>query len=82
MRERWHGTPNGYGYHKCRCSACREAHRLYRAQWRAENPEKAAAEIHRSTRKRSIRRDRRPHSADWMEARMAYVRLLRAEGVI
>lgn len=31
--ERWHGTPNGYGYHKCRCDRCREAARVYRKRY-------------------------------------------------
>lgn len=29
MNERWHGTLNGYRYHKCRCEACGEARREY-----------------------------------------------------
>jgi hypothetical protein len=24
-----HGTPNGYGWHRCRCEACTEAHTVY-----------------------------------------------------
>ncbi len=35
MNERWHGTENGYACHGCSCPACREAHRLYMAGWRA-----------------------------------------------
>lgn len=27
--EKWHGTMNGYGYHKCRCMRCRKAVRNY-----------------------------------------------------
>jgi len=27
--EPWHGTMNGYGYHKCRCVRCRKANRQY-----------------------------------------------------
>lgn len=27
--ETWHGTLNGYGYHKCRCERCRKAARQY-----------------------------------------------------
>jgi hypothetical protein len=29
MNEQWHGTLNGYRYHKCRCEACGEARREY-----------------------------------------------------
>lgn len=25
--EEWHGTVNGYGNRRCRCDACRDAHR-------------------------------------------------------
>lgn len=28
-QERWHGTTNGYQYHKCRCERCRKAARQY-----------------------------------------------------
>lgn len=27
--ESWHGTKNGYAYHKCRCDLCKEANRVY-----------------------------------------------------
>lgn len=28
-----HGTPNGYGNHRCRCDRCREAWRDYQRDW-------------------------------------------------
>lgn len=28
-----HGTTNGYGNHCCRCDACREANRVYHAEY-------------------------------------------------
>ena len=27
-KEDWHGTLNGYKYHKCRCKRCRRAHAI------------------------------------------------------
>ena len=29
LDEPWHGTKNGYAYHKCRCDLCKEANRVY-----------------------------------------------------
>jgi hypothetical protein len=36
--ESWHGTRNGYEYHKCRCLDCRAAYALYHRQHRATRP--------------------------------------------
>lgn len=35
-KERWHGTKNGYSYHKCRCTSCTEAHKQYQRQYRKQ----------------------------------------------
>lgn len=32
--ESWHGTDNGYTYHKCRCKLCRVARSEYIGNWR------------------------------------------------
>lgn len=36
MSERWHGTRGGYSNHRCRCTECREAHRVAMAAWKAQ----------------------------------------------
>jgi hypothetical protein len=28
----WHGTANGYSYHKCRCDLCVEANRIHQLE--------------------------------------------------
>jgi hypothetical protein len=39
LGEPWHGSLAGYNRHGCRCDACSEASRVYRAQRKA-TPEK------------------------------------------
>jgi hypothetical protein len=47
-----HGTPKGY--QQCRlgpetaCEACREAHRVYIARWRQQNPERMVKHYQRT----------------------------------
>ena len=35
-KEKWHGTRNGYGYHKCRCEPCVLVNRAQSTKFRAE----------------------------------------------
>lgn len=46
--ERWHGTENGYAYHKCRCEACKEAHRLTARKYdrKEYDPENTPERVH------------------------------------
>jgi hypothetical protein len=34
MTDTWHGTTNGYTYHRCRCALCTKAAVDYNAAWR------------------------------------------------
>lgn len=42
--ETWHGTKNGYAYHKCRCSLCTEAQRVYQADYKSRKRNEAKLE--------------------------------------
>lgn len=40
-----HGTNNGYGYHKCRCGKCKEAHREHMRKWQQNRKKKDNAQV-------------------------------------
>ena len=59
--EKWHGTVNGYTYHKCRCYSCKESQRIAVNSWRKNNIDKANNISRKSYRKNNpIIKKRKP----------------------
>lgn len=55
----WCGTTGGYRNHRCRCSACREAHRLDYAKYMKDRPEQREKQRRRTRARRAAVRVRK-----------------------